>query len=100
MGKVKTIMDTDLKHCYVCGDVRNLEIHHVIHGYANRKWADKYHLVVSLCHSCHRRVHDVDVELDRFLEGEGQKAFEKEHPDLDFKKIFGKNFILEGDNNE
>lgn len=92
MGKVTSIVTDNLKACYVCG-MRATEIHHCLHGYSNRKWAEKYHLVVGLCHSCHRKVHDSDVELDRFLQRAGQKAFEEHYKELDFRKIFGKNYL-------
>lgn len=92
MGKVTSIVTDNLKTCFICG-MKATEIHHCLHGYSNRKWAEKYHLVVGLCHSCHRQVHDSNHAMDLFLQQSGQQAFEKEHPDLNFRQIFGKNYL-------
>lgn len=92
MGKVTSVVTDDLKHCYECGTSNNIEIHHCLHGYANRKWADKYHLVVALCHRCHMHLHE-NPQMDRQYQMKGQQAFEKAYPNLNFREIFGKNLL-------
>jgi hypothetical protein len=84
-------MDT----CMVCGSP-NPECHHVFFGISNRKWSEKYRLVVPLCHIHHRGSDlsphfnkDFDLKLKQYA----QERFQEEYPDLDFKSIFGKNFI-------
>lgn len=47
MSDLKSIMqDLDEPRCYVCGCTRNLEIHHAMHGTANRVLATKHQLLV------------------------------------------------------
>lgn len=41
-----------MEHCKLCGSPY-VEIHHCLHGTANRKKADKYNLVIPLCHEHH-----------------------------------------------
>ncbi len=92
----KSIIQDDMTQCYLCGSMRWLETHHVF-GAANRKNSDKYGLVVRLCHYCHnekpRGVH-YNKATREYLQREGQAAFMREFPDLDFMKIFGRNYIL------
>lgn len=91
MGKTVSIVTNDLRHCYFCGRPCN-EIHHCIHGWANRKWSDRFHLVVGLCHECHRELHDRNAEMDHQLKKVAQTAFREHYPNLNFVDIFGKNF--------
>ena len=95
MGKAKSIITDDMQHCFVCGNPR-IEVHHIVYGNANRKWSDKYCLIVPLCAEHHRGTtysphfnRDFDLQLKRMAQGK----FEEAHPDLDFRKIFGKNYI-------
>lgn len=95
MGKTKSIVTDDMKHCLVCGSTR-VEVHHILFGRANRKWSDKFGLVIALCPEHHRGStysphfnRDFDLQLKRMA----QQKFEETHPDLDFRKIFGKNYI-------
>lgn len=82
----------------MCGSYRNLETHHVIYGYGNRKLSDRYGLTVPLCHFCHNEppngVH-FNTENDLKLKRLAQVAFEHEYPDKDFKEIFGRNYLYE-----
>ena len=79
----------------MCGNPADEE-HHVFFGTANRKLSEKYGLVSDLCNRCHRNgekaVHkcrEIDLELKRKY----QRKFEREHPDLSFIAIFGRNYI-------
>lgn len=81
------------KVCYITGSRINLDCHHCLHGIGNRKHADKYGLWVWLRHDIHMRLHDSDKALDRELEQEAQRAFEKTHTRKEFMKIFGKNYL-------
>lgn len=81
------------KECYVTGSRINLELHHCIHGRANRKLADQYGLWCWLRQDIHRLLHDQDKELDKRLEREAQEAFEKTHTREEFRRIFGKSYL-------
>ncbi len=84
------------KRCFICGSVQWLEVHHIMGGYANRKLSEQYGLMVYLCHYCHNEppngVHHNKEKMD-WLRAEGQKRFEEEYPELDFLKVFGKNYL-------
>jgi NAD-dependent dihydropyrimidine dehydrogenase PreA subunit len=86
---------SEAKECWICGSCRWLELHQVFGG-ANKKKSEKYGLMVYLCHYCHNEppngVHHNKERMD-WLRAEGQKRFEAEHPELDFLKVFGKNYL-------
>ena len=83
------------QECYICGSTQWLECHH-LYGGANRKNSEKYGLKVNLCHDCHNEppngVHFNKKRMD-WLRAEGQKKFNEVYPDLDFRQIFGKNYL-------
>ena len=91
--------------CFLCmmlhGDdwpKPNLHEHHVIHGWANRRLSEKHGLKVYLCvqHPLEgsEAVHRNDG-IDKMLQAYAQRRFEERWPEKDFRKIFGKNCILE-----
>jgi len=79
------------------GDIseKYTEEHHIFGG-ANRKLSTKYGLTVRLCIYHHREgkeaVHN-NHEKMMYLKALGQQAFEKKYPTLNFREIFGKNYI-------
>lgn len=88
-----SIIQTGEKKCFISGSQINLEQHHCIHGFANRKIADKYGLWVWLRSDIHRLLHDKDKDLDRKLECVAQKAFEEKYSHEMWMKLFGKNYL-------
>ena len=88
----KSIMQTE-KECYVTGSRINLDLHHCLHGVGKRKLADKYGLTVWLRHDIHMLLHDKDKELDRQLEQDAQRAFEKKYSHDKWMEVFGKNYL-------
>lgn len=92
---MKSIITNDKEHCFLCGSKRWIEIHHIFGG-SNRKHSTKYGLVVPLCHDCHNEppngVHFNKERMD-YLRKLGQEAFIREYPNLDFLKIFHKNYL-------
>lgn len=84
--------------CWVCGRTVNLELHHCIHGTANRTLADKYGLYVYLCPACHRGTNGVHGknghQRDVTLKNVAQRAWEAVYGSREeFRAIFGKSFI-------
>ena len=79
--------------CYISGSQVNLDCHHIYHGNANRKLADKYGCWVWLRHDIHMSLHDRDKKLDKYLQKECQKKFEETHTRKEFRKIFGKSYL-------
>lgn len=92
-----SILTKDSKHCYLCGSCRLIEIHHIFGG-ANRKKSTQYGLIVPLCHFCHNEppngVH-FNKERRETLQDIAQREFEKKYPNLDFMKIFHRNYKKE-----
>lgn len=91
----QSILVGSMEFCMVCGRP-NPEVHHVFFGTSNRKWSDKYGLVVPLCYE-HHRGSDLsphfNKKFDLELKKHAQEQFQKKYPDLDFREIFGKNYL-------
>jgi len=89
MKEHTSIITDDWEHCILCGGYPDHE-HHCLHG-SYKELADKFHLVAPLCHNCHEKLHDKSKD-DKKLQAKAQEAFEEHYPELDFLKIFGRNF--------
>ena len=89
------VQDLSEERCYVCGSVRDLEYHHIMHGTANRRLSTKYGLTCWLCHTHHLGLFGVhyNAELNRKLQQDAQTAFEKTHTHGEWMMIFGKNYL-------
>ena len=92
-----SILQRDDSKCFICGQIRWLEWHHVF-GAALKKLSEKYGLMVRLCHFCHNEppngVHQ-NREIRRKLQAFAQAKAMKTH-DLtkeEFIKLFGKNYL-------
>ena len=95
MGASKSII-CNARECYICGRTDTLQRHHTLHGFSNRKNAEKYGLWVYLCTDHHTGAHGVhqDRSLDLQLIKISQKAFEREHGcRSEFMRVFGKNYL-------
>lgn len=92
----KSIIAEDLNHCIICGSPYDIEIHHACFGVANRKWSDKYGLVVPLCIEHHRGrtgVHQ-NIVIDTKIKQLAQTNFEEKVGSREeFMKIFGRNYL-------
>lgn len=89
-----SIMQTD-KVCFISGSTVALERHHIF-GAANRKNSEKYGLWVWLRHDLHNEPPDgvhFNRENDLMLKRLAQEAFEKHYPELNFREIFGRNYL-------
>lgn len=89
--------------CYLCmrlnGDYSRKMIreeHHVMSGTANRKLSERYGLKVHLCTPHHRTspkaVHN-DIEIQRMLQQDAQRAFEEKYSHELWMQVFGRNYI-------
>lgn len=99
----KSILHNKNGTCYLCmllddnyRKYETVEEHHVF--LAGRKsLSEEYGLKVYLCFKHHttiggkESVHN-NYDLIRCLQDTAQRRFEEEYPDLDFMKIFGKNY--------
>lgn len=89
------------RECWICGRTDGLELHHCIHGTANRKLADRYGLWVFLCRDCHTGTNGVHGKnghhRDLTLKCTAQRAFERTHSREEFRAVFGKSYLEDGD---
>ena len=91
--------------CYLCKkfemdyDTKPCDEHHAIYGFANRKLSEKYGLKVYLCREKHHEYGKMSVHqnphIRKLVCADAQIAFNRYYPGLDFKSIFGKNWIDE-----
>ena len=98
---MKSIIQEDKNHCFLCGMNLNLEPldeHHIFFG-INRKNSEKYGLKVYLHHNkCHifgkNAVHQ-NAEVDRALKAMVQKIAMRHYgwSEYDFRLIFGKSYL-------
>ena len=89
------VQDLSNERCLVCGTTRNLELHHIMHGTANRRLSTRYGLTCWLCrlhHTGRFGVHS-DAALNKALQQAAQTAFEKTYSHDEWMKIFGKNYL-------
>ena len=92
----ESIMQNDRSHCLMCLRAMPLEEHHVMGGTANRKLSEQYGLKVYICPYCHRIGKDAvhkSAERANALKAYAQSCFQLRYPDLDFVKIFGRNYL-------
>lgn len=85
-----SIFTDDLSHCILCGKKKE-HLHEAIFG-SNRLNSIKYGIVIPVCSKCHLECHK-NSQLQRVWKAKAQIYFEKTYPDLDFIKIFGRNYI-------
>lgn len=84
-----------MDYCIVCGSPY-VQIHHVLHGTANRKKAEKYKYIVPLCMNHHTGDEGVhrDPAFDLHLKRMAQVHFEKGIGTRDmWISKFGKSYI-------
>ena len=89
------VQDLSEERCFVCGSMRELELHHIMHGTANRRLSTRYGLTCWLCHTHHTGrfgVHS-DAKFNRILQQEAQTAFERTHTHAEWMTLFGKNYL-------
>ena len=96
MRKKKSIIVDDMEHCKLCGSPY-VEIHHCLHGTENMKIADKYNLVIPLCHEHHtggKQSAHLNARYDLMYKKMAQKAFEEKIGTREeFIKEFGKSWL-------
>lgn len=92
--KKSIVQDLNDRKCYICGSRLDLELHHCLHGTANRAVAEREELGCWLCGVHHDLLHDKDNDLDLFIKEQAQKAWEKQKGSREqWIALFGKNFL-------
>ena len=85
-----SLFSTDINHCYLCHSTHQLTWHEIFRG-RNRSNSMKYGLCLRMCLSSHERLQN-NKEFNEYWHKKGQALFEKAYPDLDFVKVFRKNY--------
>ena len=86
-----------MRKCYLCGRNWAIEKHHVFGG-SSRKKSEKYGMTVDLCHWCHNEPPDGvhhNSGVNHRLKAGFQGKFEETHSREEFRRIFGKSYIME-----
>lgn len=99
---MKSIMQQKDGCCYLCMKLNQdysqkyVEEHHCLNGTANRRLSTRYGLMIYVCPEHHTQgknaIHN-DASTMLMVKQDAQKAFEDSFPDLDFRAIFGKNYL-------
>ena len=95
MKRYSIIVD-DMQKCLVCNTTQGIHIHEVFYGRGKRSLSIKYGCCVGLCAWHHNGSKDgvhFNKHLDHKLKKFAQKKFMEHYPDLNFVKIFGKNYL-------
>ena len=84
-GYAPSLFKTSDEECYLCGGLNGGQLvrHEVLYG-SNRENSKRHGLWIYVC---------PDAEKFAYLKAEAQALFEEAHPDLDFKEIFGRNYL-------
>ena len=92
---MKSLINND-KQCFICGSIHNIHKHHIYYGTANRKLSEKYGCWIYLCAE-HHNGSDMGIHfnkpMDEAIKKHCQRLFQEHYKDLDFIKIFGKNYL-------
>lgn len=91
----KSILQQGEPRCFFCGSQLDLEEHHVLGGFANRRLSEKYGLKVWLCAYHHRGTEGVhsSYEANKSLKRLAQIAFESRYSHEEWMRIFRKNYL-------
>ena len=95
----KSIISNE-RECLVCKTTLGLHKHHIYEGSAERKKSERYGCWCYLCGKHHNLSNDgvhFNKRLDHQLKSLCQKRFEETYPELDFMKIFKRNYRKEQD---
>lgn len=86
------VQDLDQERCFRCGKRGRLDLHHIMHGNANRRWSSRFGLLCWMCRDCHTLVHCDALENKR-LQRIAQQAFEQNYTHAERMRIFKKNYL-------
>lgn len=91
-----SLLTDDMTTCYISGTKKDIQIHEVFFGTANRKKSILYGCCVPLTavlhNSSNKGVH-LDKALDMRLKREMQVAFENKYSHDKFMEVFHKNYL-------
>lgn len=90
---MKSIIQADKMHCFLCDRFTELDEHHVFNGAGYRHKSEQDGMKVYLCRECHRKVHEnfkKRVELKKMA----QRVWEKTYGNREeFIDRYGKSYL-------
>lgn len=86
-----SLFSSNTNKCYFCSNAADLTWHEIFRG-KNRTNSMKYGLCLRICVSCHEKYQE-DINFNDYWHEKGQLAFISSYPELDFLKIFGRNYL-------
>ena len=90
----KSIITSDMGHCYLCGSGDHIEIHHIFSG-SNRSHSTAFGCVVPLCHDCHQGSDGVHFNREKmdYLKKIAQTKWMEKYPNKDWMREFHRNYL-------
>jgi len=85
-SKVRKLPPLNDQECFFCGNTYGLAIHEIWYG-RNRQISIAYGMMAHLCFTCHRALHDGQLD-DTELKVYGKSRFKEMYPNLDWDVIF------------
>ena len=86
-----SLFTDDYNHCIICGSTYQLTWHEIFDD-RNRPNSLRFGLCIRICLSCHKTLQN-DKNFNEIWHKKGQAMFVKTYPDLDFAKMFRKNYL-------
>ena len=92
----KSIIQKEMDRCFICGTTRNLHIHEVFFGTANRQKSIDWGCYCKIC-NYHHNGSDNSVHFNRKMRHDlqvfTQRKFEELYGHEKFMEVFGKNYL-------
>lgn len=90
---MKSILQADKMHCFLCDRFTDLDEHHVFNGLAYRSKSEKDGMKVYLCRECHMKIHD-NMKKRIELKKMAQRVWEKTYGTREeFIDRYGKSYL-------
>ncbi len=99
MTSINSQLNTQDEHCQICGEVRNIDRHHIVlkgMGGSKNPMVLAEENLITLCRSCHQKIHEHIWRIERednslrvFDEHTGEQVMRRQNrPDFDAPSLF------------
>jgi 5-methylcytosine-specific restriction endonuclease McrA len=92
--KYVKILERDNFTCQECGRHTKHKPHHIFYG-IEKSFSERYLdiCMVTLCDTCHRKLHQQDYQLALKYKKKAQREFEKKYSHKKFMEECGRNYL-------
>lgn len=92
-GYAQSIVQNNQTDCFMCGIMGDLARHEIFYGVANRENSKRYGCWITLCPSCHSKIHKHEGEegLRQYTQYMAMSHYK--WPEDEFRKVFGKSYV-------